>query len=256
MVREVEAFGTELKLQLLLDWELTENRQIDVPERNRAQPVPPEISESEYVRNLECGSVEAGLARDIADVRANPSYQVGSFILVPSDVASVSHVSADVYLVGQAGARRYDGIQLPVSQDIVGRPAPGLKHLAFSDWQLIDGIERNNLSQIEAGWAAIAAEVIGIGDRLAFHAVPARGAVIDRFRPRVCNLIGQTLGVTFVQLQLEGIVVRLTDAAVVERRRYVRVRRTQLRVTRPGRRCHVIVPAYIQTPRSRSDVVD
>src|SRR5579864_1094865 len=112
------------------------------------------------------------------------------------------------------------------------------------------------MSQIEAGWATGTTEVIGISNRLPFHAVPPGGSVVEGFRPRIGNLISQSLGETFVHLELEGVVVRLADAAVVKRRRNVRVERARLRVARAWRLRHIIVSADIHAPRSRSDVID
>ena len=58
------------------------------------------------------------------------------------------------------------------------------------------------MRDVEAGDTAVVVVVIGILHRLAFHAIPARGADVDRLRPGIRRLEGETARVALAEVKL------------------------------------------------------
>src|SRR6185437_8842118 len=105
-----------------------------------------------------------------------------------------------------SGANGEDAVDLPVADDVVGKPVAGRKLLAGAERKLIDRVGGEHLRNAEAGGAAAAFGVVRIFRNSALDAEVAVAAFIERLAPGIGDGITEAGGELPRQRSLEGIV--------------------------------------------------
>ncbi len=105
------------------------------------------------------------------------------------------------------------------------------------------------------GHATAASYVVRILRHAAFNAIPTGGTFIDCFAPGVGDLVGKTTRESFVDVELEGMVVAIADPAVIVGGCDVRIRSSCLKAAGSGGKSSIEIAADVKPVGARSDIV-
>ena len=196
MVEDVEGLDVEFEGEVLVYGEDAVDRGVEIPEVLSRDKVAWGVAEGSDGWGFEgagieplvtglgeaggCGaggvSVDGAGAEGIAD-------EIGT--LVGSGVAGVGDVAGcgDVNML--AGASGDDAVDLPVADDVITLAGAGGEALVLAEGKLVDDVGGEDLGDVEAGWAAAAAWVVGVFGDSAFDAEVAVGAFVEGLGPGV-----------------------------------------------------------------------
>ncbi len=138
--------------------------------------------------------------------------------------AGIGNVAANRDIVRHARRQLQDSVELPVAKNIVRRGVAEIELLPFAERQLVHGRERENMRQVESGYASVHLEVVRVLDLATLCSKEARAPVINGFGVGIRYQVSQPLAGLVIQPELKSFIVRSSDALVVEGGRDIRER--------------------------------
>ena len=172
--------------------------------------------------------------------------------------AGVGDVLGDIDLVGCAGVKVDDAVELPSAGERTG-DAGGGEALTLTEGKLVDDAGREDVGEVKAGDAAIALRMIGVLQAGALGPEVAGGSEVDGLGPSVGNEVCKAVVGAARKTGLQGMIVTVASAVVVEGGNNVGVLTERLdgcRVACAGNLGGVVDAAEVEAAAVRAGVGD